>query len=317
MLDGDDYLEPSFIEEVSKILYGNPSMIASSSWMHTFGVLDAIVRPTGGGVTAFLSRNCCPATHMFRREVWQQCGGYDENMRSGFEDWDFFLNMLEAVSDTYVGIVEKPLINYRTTPASSNIKSMEKRLEPMRYIIEKHINIYKEHVTDAILGIETISISRLYGWESEMIHSKSINKSLNDLSNEFIKSPSYGDGGMAASVICEELEQAVHTTKIRTHASITAKPFFERRGYKVIKEQQVIRSGIFLTNYAMEKLQMQIIDYFTCDRPEYWLCQIKKFGADQSNSNERKNEKNKRNQIRMGATAGRISVFSGREPRHF
>lgn len=56
-----------------------------------------------------------------------------------------------------------------------------------------------------------------------------------------------------ASAICDELEQAVHTNKIRTHASITAKPFFERRGYKVIKEQQVIRTGISLINYVMEK----------------------------------------------------------------
>ena len=200
VLDGDDSLEPIFIEEVSKILSENPSMIAASSWLHTFGVLEAIVRPTGGSTAAFLSRNCCPATHIFRREAWQRCGGYDESMRSGFEDWDFFLNMLEAAPDTYIGMVEKPLINYRTAPASSNIKSMEKRLELMRYIIEKHINIYKEHLTEAVLGIEAISISRLYGWESEMIHSKLSDKSLNGLSTEFIENPSYGDGGMAAAV---------------------------------------------------------------------------------------------------------------------
>ncbi|MGN0142285.1 MAG: GNAT family N-acetyltransferase [Roseburia sp.] len=56
-----------------------------------------------------------------------------------------------------------------------------------------------------------------------------------------------------ASIICNELEQAVNTNKITTHASITAKPFFKQRGYKVIREQQVIRNGIFLTNYVMEK----------------------------------------------------------------
>ncbi len=121
-------------------------------------------------------------------------------MRHGFEDWDFFLNMLEAVPNTNIGMVEKPLINYRTTPASSNIKSMEKRLEIMRYLIEKHITIYKEHIADALLGVEAISIARLYGWESEMIHAKLMDKSLNDLSNGFIESPSYGDGGMAAAV---------------------------------------------------------------------------------------------------------------------
>ena len=166
VLDGDDSLEPSYIEEVSKILHENPSMVAASSWLQTFGVLEAVVRPEGGDVSSFLARNCCPATHMFRRDAWKQCGGYDETMRSGFEDWDFFLRMLEAVPDTYIGMVEKPLINYRTTPASSNIKSMEKRLELMRYIVEKHRDAYQEHVVDAILGMESISMSRLYGWEN-------------------------------------------------------------------------------------------------------------------------------------------------------
>lgn len=56
-----------------------------------------------------------------------------------------------------------------------------------------------------------------------------------------------------ATVICDELEKAVDTDKIRVHASITAKPFFIGRGYKVIKEQQVERSGVMLTNYIMEK----------------------------------------------------------------
>ena len=56
-----------------------------------------------------------------------------------------------------------------------------------------------------------------------------------------------------ASAICSELEQAVSSDTIITHASITAKPFFESRGYKNIKEQQVVRNGIYLTNFVMEK----------------------------------------------------------------
>ncbi|MCQ5081105.1 GNAT family N-acetyltransferase, partial [Gemmiger formicilis] len=31
--------------------------------------------------------------------------------------------------------------------------------------------------------------------------------------------------------------------------------FFEKRGYKVVKERQVERQGIFLTNYVMIKEQ--------------------------------------------------------------
>ena len=56
-----------------------------------------------------------------------------------------------------------------------------------------------------------------------------------------------------ATAICNKLEQAVKVNKIITHASITAKPFFEQRGFKVVKEQQVERNGIALTNYVMEK----------------------------------------------------------------
>ena len=55
-----------------------------------------------------------------------------------------------------------------------------------------------------------------------------------------------------ATAICKQLEQAVEG-KITTHASITAKPFFEKRGYRVVRKQEVERRGIFLTNFVMEK----------------------------------------------------------------
>lgn len=54
-----------------------------------------------------------------------------------------------------------------------------------------------------------------------------------------------------ASALCDRLE-AVPAPVITTHASITARGFFEKRGYRVVKEQQVERHGILLTNYIME-----------------------------------------------------------------
>lgn len=56
-----------------------------------------------------------------------------------------------------------------------------------------------------------------------------------------------------ATAICDELESFVTGEKIITHSSITAKPFFEKRGYRVKKEQTVVRNGISLTNFIMEK----------------------------------------------------------------
>lgn len=56
-----------------------------------------------------------------------------------------------------------------------------------------------------------------------------------------------------ASAICDYLEQLYDGKTITTHASITAQPFFKQRGYKTVKKQHVIRNGIVLENYVMQK----------------------------------------------------------------
>lgn len=55
------------------------------------------------------------------------------------------------------------------------------------------------------------------------------------------------------TTICDKLEQQVKGKTYFVHASITAKSFFEKRGYVVVKEQQVERAGVWLTNYVMKK----------------------------------------------------------------
>ena len=64
-------------------------------------------------------------------------------------------------------------------------------------------------------------------------------------------------GRGAATAICDALEGGCAAECFVTHASITARPFFESRGYVVVKEQQVIRGGVALTNFVMEKRRKQ------------------------------------------------------------
>nr|WP_326126484.1 GNAT family N-acetyltransferase [uncultured Oscillibacter sp.] len=59
-------------------------------------------------------------------------------------------------------------------------------------------------------------------------------------------------GRGVASALCDRLEGRA-AGRIVTHASITARPFFEKRGYRTLARQQVERRGIYLTNYIMEK----------------------------------------------------------------
>lgn len=78
------------------------------------------------------------------------------------------------------------------------------------------------------------------------------------LDHLFVHSDYQGKG--IATAICNQLESAIQGCII-THASITAKPFFEKRGYRVIKEQQVERQGIFLTNFVMESVNQIMVQH--------------------------------------------------------
>ena len=50
-----------------------------------------------------------------------------------------------------------------------------------------------------------------------------------------------------ATALCNEVENDFDI--ITTYASITARPFFEKRGYVVIEEREVDRKGVKLRNY--------------------------------------------------------------------
>ncbi len=51
----------------------------------------------------------------------------------------------------------------------------------------------------------------------------------------------------------EERAIELGLTRIFTEASITARPFFERRGFSVLRQNSVVRGGAELTNFSMEK----------------------------------------------------------------
>lgn len=59
-------------------------------------------------------------------------------------------------------------------------------------------------------------------------------------------------GRGVATALCDRLEAGCAGT-LTTHASITARPFFLGRGYRVVKEQLVERGGVWLKNFVMEK----------------------------------------------------------------
>ena len=59
--------------------------------------------------------------------------------------------------------------------------------------------------------------------------------------------------GVAASAICTALEAFVAAPVFTVRASLTARPFFLARGYRVVEKLQVERRGVLLASLLMEK----------------------------------------------------------------
>ena len=57
--------------------------------------------------------------------------------------------------------------------------------------------------------------------------------------------------GLYAAV--EERARGLGVSRVFTEASITARPFFARHGFAVLRRNTVLREGIGLTNFSMEK----------------------------------------------------------------
>ena len=66
----------------------------------------------------------------------------------------------------------------------------------------------------------------------------------------YVASHCQGQGVGRALLRCFE-EQA--EPPYETHASKTARPFFEHFSYRVVEEEQVLRRGVLLTRYFMRK----------------------------------------------------------------
>lgn len=99
---------------------------------------------------------------LFRKEHWVECGGYDENLKVGIEDWDFWLSMLELNITVYQ--IPEELFFYRIKPVSRNLSFYKKQnLVKESYLLvqHKHRDLYEKFLD------EYLSDSRKYILEQD------------------------------------------------------------------------------------------------------------------------------------------------------
>lgn len=146
-LDADDYFEPSFIEKAVEVLNSNNQVVAVSSYCRALKNDKSIeiIKPLGGKVKDFIVINNVTANSMFLKKSWEAVGGFDEKMHQGYEDWEFWIAILEQGGTIY--IINEVLSHYRIKNTSRDQKALKNHdFELRKYIYLKHKVIYETYL---------------------------------------------------------------------------------------------------------------------------------------------------------------------------
>jgi glycosyltransferase involved in cell wall biosynthesis len=109
-LDPDDILEPGFCEKLAIKLCLSPHLAFVYSGVIHFGDLNG-TEITEFDLARLKKENYIAFTTLIRRTVFLLLGGMDEEMHDNFEDYDFWLRLIEQ---GYTGsLVYEPLFRYR------------------------------------------------------------------------------------------------------------------------------------------------------------------------------------------------------------
>jgi glycosyltransferase involved in cell wall biosynthesis len=141
-LDGDDQLDPQYLEQTVAALDAHPSASICFTDTQAFGSDRGIYRNGPWDLHGIARKNVIPTTALFRREVWEKVGGYQSD-EEGFCDWGFWL---AAAVQGFDGIhVNEALWRYRRHPESwiTNL-SREDRLRLNGIIRAKYPALFEE-----------------------------------------------------------------------------------------------------------------------------------------------------------------------------
>lgn len=162
-LDADDIFKPTFIEKGVHILNNAPGVGVVTCYVRSFGLKSGLWRPLGGDIHNLLFRQECCASAMFRRSCWKDAGGYDEAMKHGYEDWEFWIRVTAA--GWRISVIPETLFYYRVSEKSMFLNVAEPRREELiDYIVEKHRNLYLRHLKEGVANRRIMDMSSKNLW---------------------------------------------------------------------------------------------------------------------------------------------------------
>jgi glycosyltransferase involved in cell wall biosynthesis len=137
-LDADDVLAPTLFEKSLAALEADSSLAFASHWVRRFGAENWDWKPERCDLATLLDLNTVNGAALVRRSALDAVGGWDESFRSGCEDWDLWISLVErGMGGT---ILPEILFFYRRHPAAMSETAMSSAVQLAQYerILRKH-----------------------------------------------------------------------------------------------------------------------------------------------------------------------------------
>jgi len=146
-LDADDLLGASFLEEAVNILDEDQRVKVVCGDVQMFGTRKGLKKLPEHSMGMLLGQNTMAITSLFRKSDFLQTSGFNVNMNEGFEDWDFWLSLLESGGEVHR--LEVVALYYRIKKKSRNFSlSVEQMKRLRRQIYQNHKDLYAKHFFD-------------------------------------------------------------------------------------------------------------------------------------------------------------------------
>jgi len=152
-LDADDFLGEAFLKEAVETLNANTKVKVVCGNEQLFGKRKGIRKLPEYSMEMLLGQNVFPTTSLFRKSDFLKTSGFNANMKESFEDWDFWLSLLESGGE--VRKLDVVARYYRVRNNSRNFSLTAENLKSLRrQIYENHKQLYARHFFDPLNSFE-------------------------------------------------------------------------------------------------------------------------------------------------------------------
>lgn len=164
-LDGDDLIVKDYLQLAVNILDKNEEIGLVYCDVERFGADNCIWYSPEMNIRNILFSGCCACTSMFRRKSFDIVGGFKKEMNQGWEDWEFFISLMETGCKAYK--IHMPLLKYRIME-NSRERSIKKMTgcELRASIVKLHPILYYEQYKALLGDYYAIVKSRKYKFVS-------------------------------------------------------------------------------------------------------------------------------------------------------